>query len=175
MLSGVPQGSILGPLLYTLYTADLPQSDKTILSTFAEDTAIFTTNPDRTQTSANLQERLLEITNWMRKWKLKINESKSSHITFSLRRGKCPPVNINQTDVPQVESVKYLGIHFDRRLTWKAHVSSKRKQLDLKAREIKWIIGRHSPLSLENKNLIYKTILKPVSTYGIELWGCASK
>jgi len=38
-----------------------------------------------------------------------------------------------------------------------------------------WIIGRNSPLSLENKLLIYKTVLKPVWTYGIELWGCASK
>jgi hypothetical protein len=110
----------------------------------------------------------------MRKWKLKIDEAKSSHITFSLRRGQCPPVNINHTDIPQVESVKYLGIHFDRRLTWKAHVTAKRKQLDLKAREINWLIGRLSPLSLENKILIYKTILKPVWTYGIELWGCAS-
>ena len=82
--------------------------------------AIFTTNPDPTQTTANLQEHLLGITNWTRKWKLKINESKSSHITFSLHRGQCPPVKINQTDIPQVESVKYLGIHFDRRLTWKA-------------------------------------------------------
>jgi hypothetical protein len=70
--------------------------------------------------------------------------------------------------------VEYLGIRFDRRLTWKDHVSSKRKQLDLKTREIKWLIGRHSPLSLENKILIYKTVLKPVWTYGIELWDCAS-
>ena len=46
--------------------------------------------------------------------------------------------------------------------------------VDLKAREIKWIIRRHSPLSLENKILIYETILKPVWTYGIELWGCDS-
>jgi hypothetical protein len=55
------------------YTTDLPQSDKTILSTFADDTAIFTTNSDPTQTSANLQEHVLEINNWTRKWKLKIN------------------------------------------------------------------------------------------------------
>ena len=86
-----------------------------------------------------------------------------------------PPLNINQTDIPQAETVKYLEIHFDRCLTWKDHVLTKRKQLDHKTREIKWLIGRHSPLSLENKNIIiYKTVLKPVWTYGIELWGCAS-
>ena len=103
-----------------------------------------------------------------------INESKSSHITFALRRGQCPPVNIYQTVVPQVETVKYLGIHFDRRLTWKNRVTTKRKQLDLKTRELTWLIGRHFSLSLDNKILIYKTVLKPVWTYGIELWGCAS-
>jgi hypothetical protein len=62
-----------------------------------------------------------------------------------------------------------------KRLTWKNHVATKRKQLDLKTREIYWLIGKHSPLSLENKLLIYKTVLKPVWTYGIELWGCATK
>jgi hypothetical protein len=54
----------------------------------------------------------------------------------------------------------------------------KRKQLDLKTREIYWLIGKHPlppPLSLENKLLIYKTVLKPMWTYGIELWGCATK
>jgi len=64
MLSGVLQESILGPFLYTLYTADLPQSNKTILCTFADDRAIFTTDSDPTQTSANLQEHLLEIITW---------------------------------------------------------------------------------------------------------------
>ena len=49
-----------------------------------------------------------------------------------------------------------------------------RKHLNLKTRELYWILGRHSPLSLLNKTLIYKVILKPVWTYGIELWGCAS-
>jgi hypothetical protein len=79
------------------------------------------------------------------------NEPKSSHITFTLRRGQCSLVNINQTDIPQAETAKYLGIRFDRRLTWKDHVLTKRKQLDHKTRDIKWRIGRHSPLSLENK------------------------
>jgi len=47
--------------------------------------------------------------------------------------------------------------------------------LDLKTSEIYWPIGKHSLLSLENKLLIYKTVLKPVWTYGVELWGCATK
>ena len=49
---------------------------------------------------------------------MKVNETKSSHITFTLRKGLSPPVSINQTVIPHVETVKYLGLHFDRRLTW---------------------------------------------------------
>ena len=82
---------------------------------------------------------------------------------------------INQTVVPQAETVKYLGLHFDKHLTWKNNVATKRKQLELKTREIYWLIGKHSPLSLENMVLIYKTVLKPAWTYRIELWGCAFK
>ena len=125
--------------------------------------------------SLNLQDHLHNIEIWLRKWKMKINEKKSSHITFSLRQGQCPPVYVNQTIVPHAETVKYLGIHFDQWLTWKDHIVKKRMQLDRKTREINWLIGKDSPLSLENKILIYKTALKPVWTYEIELSGCATK
>ena len=79
-----------------------------ILSTFADDTAIFTTHPDPTLASANLQDHLRSIENWTGKWRLKINKTKSSHITFTLRRGHCPPVYINQTVVPHAETVNAL-------------------------------------------------------------------
>jgi hypothetical protein len=51
----------------------------------------------------------------------------------------------------------------------------KRKEIDLKMKDMNWLIGRHSKLSLENKILFYKTIIKPIWTYGVEIWGCASK
>jgi len=145
--SGVPQGSILGPLLYTLYTSDLPTSRKTTFSTFADDTAIFATHSDPMIASLNLQDHLLSSEKWLQKCKMKVNETKSTHITFTLQKGQCPPVCINQTVIPQVKTVKYLGLHFDRKLTWKEHIAMKRKQLDHKTSDIKWLIRKNSPLT----------------------------
>jgi hypothetical protein len=127
--SVVPQGSILGPLLYVLCTSDLPTSRETIIGTFADDTAIFATHEDPTIASLNLQEHLHIIEKWLKIWKFKVKESKSSHIMFTLQKGHCPAVNINQTIVPQTEAVKYLGLHFDCRLNWKEHITGNRKQM----------------------------------------------
>jgi len=130
--SCVPQGSILGSLLYVLYTADLTTSRETTLGTFADDTAIFATHEDRTIASFNLQEHLHIIEKCLKKWKIRVNESKSSHIKFTLRKGHCPAVNINQTIIPQTEEVKYLELQFYCRLNWKEHIAKKQKTNRLK-------------------------------------------
>ena len=77
--------------------------------------------------------------------------------------------------MPQAEHAKYLGIHLDRSLSWRNHIFTKRKALGLKQRTMHWLIGQQSNLSLENKVLLYtcKTLLKPVSIYGAQLWGTA--
>ena len=159
--------------IYTLHS-DIPQSPNTTISTFADDTAILSNHSNPIMASATLQTHLQSLENFVCKWRIKINEEKSKHVNFSLRRGNCPQLLFNQITIPQVEAVKYLGLHLDRRLTWKHHISTLRKYLDHRTRELYWIIGKHSPLSLNNKLLIYKTILKPIWTYRIELWGCAS-
>jgi len=129
---------------------------KTVISTFADDTAIIAKDSDPTTASRNLQDHLTSIEKWLQKWRIKVNQNKSTHITFTNRKGQCPPISINQTTIPQGSTVKYLGLHLDSKLTGKEHITKKRKQLDLKTREINWLIGKNSPLSLENKLLIYK-------------------
>lgn len=172
--AGIPQGSVLGPVLYTLFTYDMPINDNVTVATYADDTAFLCSDHSPVEASRILQLQLNKIEIWLTTWKIVVNAQKSSNITFTLRKMNCPPVFLNKTEIPSRNVVKYLGIHLDRRLTWRSHVVAKRKQLDLKYKQMYWLLGPKSELSLENKVLLLKTILKPIWTYGIQLWGTTS-
>jgi hypothetical protein len=126
---------------------------------------------DPAAASHKLQTALLAIQSWLRDWWIKANETKSVHVTFTTRRETCPPVHINDVQIPQENRVKYLGLNLDHRLTWHTHISSKRKQLGLSLTKMYWLLGHKFKLSTINKLLIYKAILKPIWTYVIQLWG----
>jgi hypothetical protein len=81
-----------------------------------------------------------------------------------------------QLPAKSLHSFKFLHLNIvTSSLTWAQHLAKKRKQIDLKVKDLYWVIGRKSPTSLESKVILYKTIIKPIWTYGIELWGCTSK
>ena len=173
--AGVPQGSVLGPVLYTLYTADLPLTNKTCIATYADDTVIMARDILPTRASQKLQNHLSLMESWLEKWRIRANATKSVQVTYTLKRESCPPVSLFRVQLPQAESAKYLGLHIDRRLTWQKHIFMKRKQLGIKLTSMFNLLGKDSPISIENKILLYKTVLKPIWTYGIQLWGTAAK
>lgn len=172
--AGVPQGSVMGPILYLLFTADLPISNDVLIGTFADDTAILASDPNPAFASHKLQMSLDKISSWTKRWGIRTNESKSIQVTFTTRTASCPPVKINDAEIPQSTEAKYLGIHLDRKLNWRKHIFTKRKALGLQHRKMFCLLGRNSKLSTENKLLLYKSILKPIWTYGIQLWGTAA-
>lgn len=100
--------------------------------------------------SANLQKHVTDIDKWLGIWRIKANQTKSVHVTFTLRKGDCPPIILNGDQIPHA-TAKYLGMHLDRRLTWQKHIWAKRKTLDTKLRSMTWLIGKKSQLTNESK------------------------
>jgi hypothetical protein len=142
VLSGVPQGSVLGTFVYLFYTADLPTTADSTTATFADDTAVLTTHEYpaiATQTTNTFKQNPIMV----EKWRTKANETKSVQVTFTLKNNTCPPVQLNNEQLTQAEELKYLCIHLDRKLTG-VNISTERKQLDLKLRKLYWIIDRKS-------------------------------
>ncbi|VVC42838.1 Endonuclease/exonuclease/phosphatase,Reverse transcriptase domain [Cinara cedri] len=171
IIAGVPQGSDLSPILYNIFTYDIPQTTDTILATYADDTAILSSDNDPQIATQKVQNHLNLISSWTNQWKIKLNQTKSTQINFTLNRRECPPLVLNNNPLPNSSSIKYLGITIDKRLTWKEHTTKKRKQCNARLHLLRPIFK--SKLSLKNKILIYKVILTPIWTYGIQIWGQA--
>ena len=171
--AGVPQGSVLGPVLYLIYTSDLPTDDKVITTTFADDTAILYTSKEPGDAHTTLQRHVDKVSEWCSTWGIKLNETKTTQVTFTLKRATCPPILINNRRVITQAHTKYLGIHLDSKLNWKLHISKKKEQLNLALNKMKWLLHKKSKISVETKLMIYKVILKPVWAYGVQLWGSA--
>jgi hypothetical protein len=153
--AGVPQGRILSPLLYNIFFLDHPTTPHTEVADYTNDKVIISLSPDPILASSYLQNHLTLMEDWYTKWRLKIYQSKSSHITFTLRLLPCPAVSIFGSQIPNSQTVKYLGLILDRRLTWAQHTKSKRQNLNVRFRLLKTLINNNIYTNLNTKLLIY--------------------
>jgi len=84
------------------------------MATFADDTAILSSDPDPVRATEKLQHHLNLLQNWLEQWRIKANPTKSAQVTFTTPRDICPPVNLHNTHIPVKKEVKYLGLHLDK-------------------------------------------------------------
>ncbi|GFX70274.1 RNA-directed DNA polymerase from mobile element jockey [Trichonephila clavipes] len=129
--SGLPQGSLSSPLLFTLYVNDIPQTDSSHLAMFADDTAVISQNKRFSVVISNLQHYISLLELWLNDCKIKINASKSACLMFT-RRSQLPvgltPTTIFGQPVPWVNVAKYLGLFLDAKLTFAYHIEQTRKK-----------------------------------------------
>jgi hypothetical protein len=139
--AGVPQGSVLGPVLYLIYTSDLLQPEGTTVATFAGDTAIMAVGGDVEDATEKLQRAADEIINWTRQRLIKLNEDKSIHVNFNNKRCHHIPIIMNGKTIPHSQTAKYLGMTLDAKVRWKVHVKKKREVLGLKYKHMYWLMS----------------------------------
>jgi hypothetical protein len=160
--AGVPQGSVLGPVLYLLHINDLPRTLYSTTAMFADDTAVMAVGECNENLTKKLQSSLNKIAIWTKKWRFKLNESISVHIDFTKKLITQRPIYTNGTQIPHANTTKYLGMTLDTKLRWKEHIKMKRDELNIKFRKMYCLIGRNSELSIYNKLMLYKQVLRPV-------------
>lgn len=127
--AGVPQGSILGPLLFNIYISDIPQLKKCILAQYADDTITYTHHRNPDIIASNLHKDMDTLLTWLTKWKIKLNAEKTEAIIFNKKKKRAPQrVEINNTEIPWTQEVKYLDVRMDRKLTFKVHIPNTKKK-----------------------------------------------
>lgn len=171
--AGVPQGSILSPLLFNIFTSDFPTSPLTHTALYADDTAILAVNKNMPDLVHALQEHIRLIEQWCCRWKVKLNVSKTNAIICTLSRKIPPPLFLHNAPINYSPTVKYLGITIDRRLTWAPH-------LKLTLQKMHFIKSKLSPLlfsknvSIFNKRLLYLSTIRPILLYACPVWAAVA-
>ena len=160
--SGVPQGSVLGPILFLIYINDLPEAITSEVRLFADDTALYLTIEGE-KDSATLQHDLDKLFVWERQWDMEFNPSKCQVIQVT---GSRKPINANYV-LETVTCARYLGVDISSGLSWRSHIDrvtgSATKTLNFVRRNIK---TKHPGV----REMAYSTLVRPQLEYAAAVW-----
>lgn len=168
--AGVPQGSVLAPLLFNLYSADIPTHPHTILATFADDTAIFSSHRNLRFTSRYAQQHLEQLEEWTTKWRINLNSDKTQVVHFTKKHTPSPPpLTLFDIPLPFSPSARYLGLQLDRRLTFKLHLQNTAKRALQRLLQL-FPLLRSNGLSMQARTHIFLMMIRPILTYAVPAW-----
>lgn len=174
---GLPQGSVLAPSLYNIYTADLPSINSQI-AVYADDTAIYNSSRFVRQIETGLDRDYKKLTKYFTLWKTKINMTKTQAIFFTRRTKKQLPtdtIRLNNIDINWTSTIKYLGLHFDNKLTFDFHINETLKKIDKIIRVLYPVMNLDAHTDRRTKIILYQTYLRPILTYGFPVLRLASR
>lgn len=165
--SGVPQGSVLGPLLFLIFINDITDGVFSNMRLFADDCVLYRTIC-RTEDSGVLQQDLERINLWCEKWRMQLNLAKCAHMTFTRKKiTQITSYSINNTVLTQVLEYKYLGVFFTPDLTWNRHVDHVAAQA---CRALGFLRRNAKNFPQVSKELLYKSIVRSVMEYACTVW-----
>ena len=175
IICGVPQGSILGPLLFLIYINDLCDACKyTAPILFADDTNLFCNGSDLEALETNINQELAKISKWLKTNKLSFNVQKTHYMVFTKRRvGRFRlQLMIDGENIDEVEKTKFLGIIIDNKLNWKKHISYITGKV---SRGVGMIIKARNYLNRDGLRCLYYSLVYPYFTYCNHIWGSTYK
>ena len=167
VISGVPQGTVLGPLLFLLYINDLPDCVSSTARLFADDCILYRKIKSTEDTIA-LQQDLNNLQEWEQKWLLSFNPDKCEtlHIT-NKRKPITSTYFIHNKPLSVSETSKYLGININNKLSWNTHID----KITKKANSTSAFIRRNLPHAPRNiKKQCYTTFIRPSLEYASTVW-----
>ncbi len=170
MPCGVPQGSVLGPLLFILYSNDIPYSlehSKAIL--FADDTTLHVSSSNLQDLFDKMNRDLENLNDWFKANKLSLNTSKTKYMLFGSKQPEvCQVLSIGVEQLERVQSTKFLGIFIDDQLKWNVHIDYCKKKISSGVYAMN--AAKHI-LSSNHLRILYNSLVQPYLNYGTLLWG----